>query len=514
MNVSKLKEKITLHPIMTILIIVGLTIFLSWILSLLGVQATARKISTTSLEYKTSITEVTSLVSISGLKYIFTSTVSNFVAFAPLSSLIIILIGIGIMEKSGFLKTAFTLLTKNAKRNTVTFVLVLISILIGIIGDLSYVIIIPISAILFSYGKRNPAIGIIATFAGLTCGSGINSILTSVDSSLLSLTQLAANMVDINYTIETTSFVVVMTIAVIALAFLITMITERYLVYKLDKYEIPETEVEEEFSIGKKEKKGLALALIAGAIYLLIFLYNIIPGLPFSGKLLDDSQVFYIDKLFSYNSFFSTGFVFIVTMFFIILGFFYGIGAKTIKNNRDLCEDLGHSLDGIGKILVLILFASILINIFKYTNIGTVIVTALANLINQVPFTGIPLIILLFVVSIVATLFIPSSITKWSILSGITIPVFMKAGISPEFAQVVFRFGESVVMGLTPLFSYFVIYLAFLEKYNQSSKPINLLKAIKYQLPYAIMTCVLLLTILIVWYIVGLPIGIGVYPGL
>ena len=514
MKINKIRKKITLHPIMTILIIVGIIVLLSGILSFLGVQTTARKISTTSLEYKNSITEVTSLISISGIKYIFTSTVSNFVAFAPLSSLIIVLIGIGIMEKSGFLKTAFTLLTKNAKKITVTFTLVLISILIGIIGDISYVIMIPISAILFSYGKRNPAIGIIATFAGLTCGSGINFVLSSVDTSLLSLTQLSANMIDKNYIIETTSFIFIMIAAVIALSYLITEITEKHLVYKLDKYEISETEVEEEFSIGKKEKKGLIFAVIAGALYLLIFLYTIIPGLPFSGKLLDDSQLFYIDKLFSYNSYFSTGFVFIVTMFFIILGFFYGIGAKTIKNNKDLCEDLGHSLDGIGKILVLIFFASILINIFKYTNIGTIIVTFLADVISKVPFTGIPLIILLFVVAIVATIFIPSSVTKWSLLSGVTVPVFMEAGISPEFSQVIFRFGESVSMGLTPLFTYFVIYLAFLEKYNQSDKTVSLLKAIRYQMPYAIITCVLLLTILIVWYIVGLPIGFGVYPNL
>ncbi len=514
MNVNKIKQKITLHPIMTLLIIVGIIVILSGILSVFGVQATIKKINTTSLEYRTSITEVSSLISISGLKYIFTSTVSNFVAFAPLSSLIIILIGIGIMDKSGFLKTAFTLLTKKSKKNTVTFILVLISILLGIIGDLSYIILIPISAILFNYGKRNPSLGIIATFAGLTCGTGISFILTSVDSSLLSLTQLAANMVDPNYIIKTTSFVIIMSFTFLLLAFLITELTEKYLVYKIDKYEIEETEVEEEFSIGKKEKKGLALAILAGSIYLLFFLYNIIPGLPLSGKLLDDSQIFYIDKLFSYNSFFSTGFVFIVTMFFIILGFFYGIGAKTIKNNRDLCEDLGHSLDGIGKILVLIFFSSILINIFKYTNIGTIVVTLLANLVSKAPFTGIPLIALLFLITIIATLFIPSSLAKWSIMSGTIIPVLIEAGITPEFAQVIFRFGESVSIGLTPLFSYFVVYLAFLEKYNQGKKSIHLLKAIKYQLPYAIMTFLVLLTILIVWYIVGLPIGIGVYPSL
>lgn len=78
MNVNKLKEKITLHPIMTLLIMIGVTIVLSGVLSLLGVQVTSKKISPTSLEYNTYIAEVSSLFSLRGLKYIFTSTVSNF----------------------------------------------------------------------------------------------------------------------------------------------------------------------------------------------------------------------------------------------------------------------------------------------------------------------------------------------------------------------------------------------------------------------------------------------------
>lgn len=514
MNVNKLKEKVTLHPIMTILFMIAITIVVSEILSSLGIQATSRKISTSSLEYNTYIAEVNSLFSFSGLKYIFTSTISNFMAFAPLSNLIIILIGIGVMEKSGFLKVAFTLLTKNAKKINVTFVLVLISILLGVIGDLSFAILLPISAILFEVGKRNPTIGIVTSFAGLTCGYGINIILTSIDSSLLSLTTLAAHVLDNDYTLKTTSFIFIMFIVVIALAFLITQITEKYVVYKLDRYEIPESAVEDELLLDKKQKKGLALAFLAFFFYFLLFLYNIIPGLPFSGKFLDNSQLFYIDKLFSYNSFFSSGFVFIVTMGLIIIGLFYGIGARTIRNHRELCDDLGHSLDGTGRVIVLIFFASILINVFKYTNIGTVIVTALSSVINNTSFTAIPLIVLLFLISAFATIFVPSSLARWQILSGTTVPIFMNVGISPEFTQLIFRFGECTTLALTPLFAYFVIYLALLEKYNQKEQPIHFFKAIKYQLPYCILTFVLLLTILIVWYIVGLPIGVGVFPTL
>lgn len=514
MKINKIKEKITLHPIMTILILIASTIILSGIFSVLGIQTTIRTISPTSLEYNTSVMEINSLFSFSGLKYIFTSTVSNFISFAPLSSLLIILIGISIMEKSGFLKTACTLLTKNAKKITVTYVLILISLIIGVIGDISFAFIIPISALLFKYGKRNPAIGIISSFAGLTCGNALNIVFSSIDSSLLSLTSLAVNMELGSHTISTLSFVFIELLSIILLSFILTFITEKYLVYKLDKYTIEETDIEEEIAIGKNAKKGLTYALIAGTIYLLFFIYCIIPGLPFSGKLLDNSQIFYIDKLFSYNSFFTTGFVFVITMFFVILGFFYGIGAKTINNNREFCEDLGHSLDGIGQTIILIFFISIFINVFKYTNIGQVIVGLFAELIANTKFTGIPLILLLFFISAISTIFVPSSVSKWTILSGVTIPVFIKSGMSPEFAQIVFRFGETITMGLTPLLAYYIIYLAYLEKYNISKKPVNILKSIRYQIPYSILTMCLLLTILIVWFIVGLPIGIGAYPTL
>lgn len=504
---KSLKDKMTLHPLMTMLFLIFATILISGFLSLLGVQATYDKINPDMLEYSPETVSIESLLSLRGLKYIFTSTLSNFASFVPLSSLIILLIGIGVMEKSGFLKTAITLLTKKAKKTSITFAVVLISIIASIIGDLSFVILIPLSALLFFYGKRNPQIGIVASFAGLTCGQGLSLALTSIDSTMLNTTLLGAHMLDKEYTMGTFSFIIIMFIAIVLLSLLITKITETKIVKMLPKYEFPKTELEEDIAIGKKELKGLIIGIGAGILYLLIFIYNIIPGLPLSGKLLDYSQNFYIDKLFSYDSFFSNGFVFIVTMLFVILGLFYGIGAKTIRNNKDFCDDLGHSLDGIGNTLVLIFFASVVINVFKKSNIGMYVVTGLTSFIGKVNFSALPLILLLFFVAIISTIFVPSSITRWQITGGVAVPVLMNVGLSPEFAQVIYRFGESVAFGLTPIFAYFVIYLAYMEKYNQNKKPINLFRTIKYQLPYSLASMALYLVLIIVWYITGLPVG-------
>jgi aminobenzoyl-glutamate transport protein len=507
MRNKKTKGKIGLHPVMALLILAFATIIISGILNFFDVQSTFNKVSTTTGDFQVTSEAVTSLLSLSGLKYIFTTTVSSFANFTVLSNLIIVLLGIGIMVKSGFLKTITTILTKKAKKTTVTFVLVLICILASIMGDLSYIIFIPLSALLFLYGKRNPMIGIITSFAALTCGSALSIFITSIDSSLLTLTLNNANVLQ-GYSISRFGFIIVMPLLIILLSILITYISENVIAKRLSKYEFPEEEVTEELVLNKKSLRGLTLAAIFGLIYLIIFIYNIIPGLPLSGALLDNSQDLYIDKLFSYNSFFSNGFVFIVAVLFVILGLFYGIGAKTIKNNKEFIDSLGHSLNGIGKILVMIFASATFINIFKQANIGNYVAGALTYIINNSSFIGLPLVILLFIFSIIASVFLPSPLNSWNILSG-TVPTLMQASIAPEFALLVFRLGSAVSLGITPVFAYFIVYLAYLENYNQSDKPITLIKAIKYQLPYCLITFILYLIFIIVWYILGFPLGVG-----
>ncbi len=504
---NKFKEKFSLNPVMTFLILILITIILSGILNKIGFEATYNKINVETGEYIVTSESVESLFSLSGIKYIFSSTVSNFTAFTPLSMLIIVLIGIGIMEKSGFLKTSFTILTKFCKKYTITFWLVFISILFSISGDIGYVIMIPLSALLFTYGRRNPLLGIVAVYAALTCGTGLSLFLTSIDSEMLTYTIANAHNIDMTYTIGTFAFLFIMIISILICAFVITFITERISISKVERYEYKEEK--KEVRLGKREYRGLIFAITAGSIYLLIFIYNIIPGLPFSGKLLDYSQTYYIDKLFSHDSFFSNGFVFIVTMFFVILGLFYGIGAKTIKNNNDFCEDLTHSLDGTGRTLIIILLGSILINVFKKTNIGVVLVATFTNIIGKNNFSGIALVIILFFITAITTIFLTGTVNRWSILSTTVVPAFMSSGLSPAFSQIVVRFAEGMTLGMTPLLAYFTIYISYLEKYNQGDNPIKLSTCIKYQVIYGLVVGLILLAIIIGWFIIGLPLGIG-----
>lgn len=496
------KEKVSLNPIMTLMILIGLAILLSGILALFGVGATNPS--------EGNWVAVESLLSLRGIKYIFQSTVSNFASFTPLSMLIIILIGIGIMDKSGFLKTTFSLITRKCQKKTITFILALICIISSIGGDLAYVVMIPLSALLFYYGRRNPLHGIVISFAALTCGTGLSIFKTSVDSSLDALTLDAAHILDSSYTLSYLGYFVIMAVAIFALAAVITYVAEKFSVNDVPKYEFKDEK--KDFKLAKRDIRGLIFAGTFGIIYLLIFIYNIIPGLPLSGNLLDYSQKLYIDKLFNPNSFFSQGFVFIVTIWFVILGLFYGLGSRSIKNSNDFCDYLTHSLDGIGRTIILILLSSILINVFKKTNIGIVVTALIGNVISNCKFTGIPLLLMFFFGTAIATILLPNTVNKWTVLASTCVPTLMNVGFSPEFIQVIFRFAESMTYGLTPIMAYFVIYLAYMEKYNTSDNPIGIFKILNYQKKYALATGVVLLILLIIWYLVGLPIGINVMP--
>jgi aminobenzoyl-glutamate transport protein len=494
---------------MTLCILILLTIIASGILTLFNVSANYNKVSNSGT-YVRELVKVENLFSLSGVKFIFSNAVSNFASFTPLSMLIITLIGIGIMDRSGFLDSFFYVLTKRASKRTVTFILSLICILASIGGDLSYIVLIPLAALLFKYGKRHPKAGIICAFASLSCGIGINVLMNSIDSSLLGYTILSANLLSPDYQIGTFAYILIMLVAAVALALIITSVTEKNIVPRLGHYSLLD---EEEDYFTKTERRALVISLGAGLIYLLIFIYNIIPNAPLGGNLLDYSQSLYIDKLFGYNSFFNQGFVFVVTLLFFILGLTYGIVNKSIKNHHDVFEYLSYSLDYIGKVLVLIFFASALIFIFKKTNIGSVITASFANLISNSGFTGVPLVILTFIISSICTLVLPNSVSKWAILSGSVIPTFMNAGITPEFATVAFRAGECITYGLTPIMAYFVIYLAFMELYSTNDHE-GLWGNMKYLLPYAGYTFLMWFVLLTGWYLIGLPLGIGGHVGL
>ena len=132
---------------------------------------------------------------------------------------------------------------------------------------------------------------------------------------------------------------------------------------------------------------------------------------------------------------------------------------------------------------------------------------------GSMQFTGIPLIIMMFLFIIVISFLIPDAVTKWQIGAPILVPLFMKANITPDFTQFVFKAADSVGKGLTPFFIYFVVMLAFLEKYNdKETNKITVFGTLKLLIPTILLFAVTWILILIGWFVIGIPIGPNTNP--
>ncbi|MDD3048778.1 MAG: AbgT family transporter [Bacilli bacterium] len=508
---SKKGKKIINNCIWFFIILTLLTVLLSFIGSKFGWQGTYSKINEVTLSSTKEVVAVDNLLSADNIKYIIGNFVNNFVTFAPLGMLLVCLIGIGVAYKTEYLPTLFSIIGKKMSRFWLTFVVVIVSILSGFAGENWYVLLIPLSAIFFLSNNRNPVVGILASFVAATSGHGINVFLSSLDYNLTPYTEVAAKLIDKNYNIGLSSNLFFCIVSTISLAFLITFITEKIVLPKIQKYKRDELMIEE-VTITRKEKRGFILARLGIIIMSLIFIYMIIPGLPGSGILLDSTEKSYIGKLFGSNSYFEQGIMFFIPVVLLISGLLYGIGTKVVKTAENVTSLLYQSLNNIGSILVLIFFASQFIAIFKRTNFGTVITAWAADIIQALNISSFPLVLLLFILVGIISLFFTSSITKWAILSPVVIPMFMKANITPEFTQAIYRVGSSATSILTPLMASFIILIGYLEIYNQNEQSISIGKTYKLLWPYTIALTILWLFIILAWYIIGLPIGVNTFP--
>lgn len=499
------------HPALVFLVLTLAVMVISSVGGILNLETNYYTVNTVTGDLESQVVNINNLFNRTGIQYLISNLLSNFMNFAPLGTFILGLMGIGVAYKSGFLNTLNKVIAKVFPRKMLTFLIVLLGVIFSMFYDVGYVILIPMAAILFRDLGRHPSAGICAAFAGITFGSGANIVANSLDSSLLPYTKSATTILDATYKVQTNGNLIFMIISTLLVAYIGTIITERVIIPKLGKYNFEEEEIENrKQEPTKTEIKGLIIAIISVVAILLPIIYCIIPGLPFSGLLLYLKDSGYVNQLFGSNSYFYKGSVFIFSFLLMLAGLVYGLRVKTFKNNRDFVDGMNYYLKDLSSLLVLIFFAAQFCLIFKQTNLGVFVVASLTNWISELQLTGIVLVLVTFFLTLVSTLLVPVSSTKWAILAPIIVPMFMQSSLTPEFAQAVFRAADSSVKGITPLFTYFVILIGFLQIYNKKKNdPVTISRAIFLMAPYTVAFTVLWLAIVIVFYTLGIPIGIA-----
>lgn len=504
----KNKKIIKLHPAIVFLILTFIVMIISSIGGILNLETSYNSVNAATGDITTQVISINNLFNRTGLQFLISSMIDNLINFAPLANIIVGLIGVGVAYKSGFLNSLFKMIGKVVPRKTLTFIVVLLGVISTMFFEVGYVILIPLAAILFMNLGRHPSAGICAAFAGITFGMGAGLVVNNIDATLIDYSKSAASILDTGYKISMSSNLFFMIISTILISYVGTFITERYIIPKLGKYTFDEEEPSQDALVTKKEKKGVIISLLVCLILTLLLIYSITPNLPFSGLLLYLKENNYVNQLFGPSSYFKQGIVTIISLMLVVAGLFYGIRVKTITNNKELVNSMNYYLKEISSILVLIFFAAQFCLIFKETNIGIFIVASLSELLSNLELSGLLLIITTFILVVISTIFVPAMGTKWAIMSPVIVPMFMQSSLTPEFAQAVFRASSSSTLGITPLFTYFVILIGFLEIYNKrKNDTVTITDAMSLMLPYTIAYTILWLLIVLAFYIIGLPIG-------
>lgn len=504
------KKRIKIHPALVFFALTIIVMIISSIGGILNLESNYYTVNKVTGDLEAKVITIKNLFNRTGIQYLISNLLPNFINFAPLGTFILGLMGVGVAYKSGFLNTLNKVIAKYIPRKILTFIVVLLGVLFSMFYDVGYVILIPMAAILFTDLGRHPSAGICAAFAGITFGSGANIVANSLDSNLMSYTKSATKILDATYKVNINGNLIFMIVSTILISYIGTVVTEKIIIPKLGKYSFEEEELEEiKREPTSKEMKGLIIAIIAVIAILIPIIYCIIPGLPFSGLLLYLKKSNYVDQLFGTESYFNQGSVFIFSFLLMLAGLVYGLRVKTITNNRDFVDGMNYYLKDLSSLLILIFFAAQFCLIFNQTKIGEFIVSVLTNWMGNLQLTGIVLVLFTFFLTLISTFIVPVAATKWSIIAPIAIPMFMQSSLTPEFAEAVFRAADSSVKGITPLFSYFVILIGFLQIYNKrKNDTVTITNAISLMAPYTIAFSILWLTITIIFYILGIPIGL------
>jgi aminobenzoyl-glutamate transport protein len=155
-------------------------------------------------------------------------------------------------------------------------------------------------------------------------------------------------------------------------------------------------------------------------------------------------------------------------------------------------------------------FCAQFIYAFGQSNLGALVALKGANALRELGLPmGVTLAGIVALTSIV-NLLVGSASAKWALIGAIMVPMLMQLGVSPDLTQAAYRVGDSSTNIITPLLPYFPLIVVFCRRYVQGAG-IGTLVAL--MLPYSITFIVGWTSFLLIYWALGLPLGVGASYG-
>jgi aminobenzoyl-glutamate transport protein len=448
--------------------------------------------------------EVESLLSVEGIRFLFSSFVNNFAGFSVVAVVFVAMAGVGVAEKAGLMAALIRKLVVVAPAHLIAFFIILVGVLSSVATDAGYLILIPLAASAFLTVGRHPLAGVAAAFAGVSAVFAVNILITPTDSMLTEITNEAIGLTDAD-TIEVTANFYFAAVSTIVLSLVAVVVTQRIVEPRLGPYERSEGDPEiiaaDLAATGdapSAESKGLRYAFfgLLGMVAL-ILLMTLPSGAPLreptTGAIIGTTP-------------FMSSLIFLITLIFLVCGICYGVGAGTITSSGEVIDGVTKTFASLAGLVFMLLMISQFIAYFNYTNLPRVAAVEMAGVLEASGFGALPLLVGMILVIILLNLIIPGVVPKWAIFAPVFIPIFARLGVAPQTVLAAYRIGDSPTNVITPLMVYLPFIVTVSQRYKRDA---GIGTILALMLPYVFFLSVAWIVLFVLWWVAGIPLGPG-----
>ncbi|OLL76731.1 Aminobenzoyl-glutamate transport protein [Pseudonocardia sp. Ae168_Ps1] len=452
------------------------------------------------------ITPVRSLLTGDGLRFALTEAVTNFVEFPPLGTIIAVLLGIAVADRSGLLPTLLRVTVLRAPRPLVTPALMFAGVCGSVASDAAYIVLIPLGAMVFRTLGRNPAVGAVAAFVSVGAGYDASILVTATDVLLAGITNSAAAVVDpsiqltalSNYWFNVVSALLIALAAAVVVDRVVEPAAGRSTEEPADASGHEEAEAAEarDAEISRDQVRGLR---DAGLTLLALLALYAAAWLPAGSPLRDPDTGDLVPSPFL------DGIAVVLLLTFLAVGIVYGLRVGTVRRAADVPRLMREGLVDVVPILVLFFVIAQFLAWFTWTGLGQWIAVSGAEVLQA---SGAPAPVLLFLTMLlvfVLGLVITSGSAQWSLLAPVLVPMLLLVGIDADQTMAAFRIGDSVANSLTPMSPYFAVALGFLQRYRRDA---GIGTLISMTLPICAAMFVVWTVLFLAWVSLGIPLGV------
>lgn len=445
--------------------------------------------------------EITNLLTGDSLAHFLANMVTAFTGFAPLGIVLVAMLGVGVADASGFIRTGLKKMLNFTPAKLLTPMLILVAIVSHTASDAGYVLVIPLGGIIFHAAGRHPLAGIAAAFAGVSGGFSANFVPSGIDPLLAGFTQTAANVLDPDYIVNPLSNIIFTGMSSIVVVGIGWFVTERIVEPRLNATVQVDEDAEEAPDLGsmtERESKAFRYAGLAMLAGIGILIASVWPET--SALRAPDGEIT------SYSAPLMKSIVPLILLLFLIPGVIYGRMVGRFASSNDIIKSMADTMNTMGSYMVMAFFCAQFLVAFGDSNIGTLLALYGAEGLKALNLSGEVTVVGMILLTAMVNLIVGSASAKWALMGPILVPMLMAVGISPELSQAAYRVGDSVSNIISPLMVFFPLVVVYCQRYVKSSG-IGTLAAM--MMPFSIAMLIGWSIFLLGYWALGLPLGIS-----